>query len=203
MSDLGTAAEILAWPLTYLSPFDPCSERWRQLVRDGRIESLSFLHGAEIRYGLRLEGTDITEFAEWTGEGGGQQLEAQTLEKQEGPFAVKLVSNRRLRPSPAFGGKGGTRNLAPHVEEDCSLCSGALRLELREKAAQIRAGSGRLWDLHFNIAPIEKVRACRLVQPGSRARRHFLSCRSSDEHDCQAASTPHACACRRVERWRP
>lgn len=173
-------------------------------MRHGRIESLSFLHGAEIRYGLRLEGTDITEFAEWTGEGGGEELLAQTLEKQEGPFAVKLVSNRRLRPPPAsFGGKGGTRKLAPHVEEDCSFCSGALRLELREKAAQIHAGSGRLWDLHFNIAPIEKVRACRLVQPSSRARRRSLSCRSGDEHDRQAASTPPACACRQVERWRP
>lgn len=133
-----------------------CSERWRQLVRDHKIESLSVLNGDEVRYGLCLEGADIKEFAEFTSKQGGQELMLPTLEKQEGPFTVKLVSNRRLRPPRANFGNS-RQKLAPHVEADCSFCSGKLRLEVREKAAQIRVGSGRLWDVHFNIAPIEKV----------------------------------------------
>jgi hypothetical protein len=71
----------------------------------------------------------------------------------EGPFTVKLVSNRRLRPPPATftkeknGGNGTTSggggmaasspssssslSLAPHETGTCSMCTGPLRLEVR------------------------------------------------------------------------
>ena len=158
------------------------SDRWLTLVRAGRIVCTS----ASVRFGLRLDAAgQIAEFQEWTGDAGVDRVAGETLSKKEGPFDVALISNRRLRPPPAAATReskrepgAGHRKFGEHMEETCSLCSGALRLQLREKAAQIVMDTAdgteppRRWDAHFNIAPIVKEGHFLLVPamdaPGSR-----------------------------------
>ena len=131
------------------------SAEWLELVRSGTISSTATLRdGREVRYGLRIAGSEgeneIAEFCEDLRTGDSLQL--QTRVGRRGRYLVVLRANRALRP-PAAPKLGW---LPPHDEATCSFCSGPLRLELRPMVAQaLLPETGRCWDVHFNISPME------------------------------------------------
>mmetsp|Transcript_8180 Transcript_8180/g.10835 ORF Transcript_8180/g.10835 Transcript_8180/m.10835 type:complete len:444 (+) Transcript_8180:76-1407(+) len=127
--------------------------RWKEIISDGKIKSLSKdNNGNEISYGLRMKGDIIEEFCEDVVSGEDFLLSnVGTLQKYCGDYSVFLAQNRRLRPPAA----PKLSELPPHNEEKCSMCTGPIRLEIREKVAQLKMSeSERVWDCHFNISPM-------------------------------------------------
>ena len=122
---------------------------WLRLVRAGAISSTASLEGRTFRYGLRLDDDgSIVEFCE---DGDGTKPSLAARASTVGGYPILLRANRALRPpaAPKLG------DLVPHDEATCSMCSGPLRLELRPMVAQAVAATGRCWDVHFNISPME------------------------------------------------
>ena len=157
---------MAAWIMQFLLTMSPptlrgpvsvarWSAEWLELVRSGTISSTATLRdGREVRYGLRIAGSEgeneIAEFCEDLRTGTSLQL--QTRVGRRGQYLVVLRANRALRP-PAAPKLGW---LPPHDEATCSFCSGPLRLELRPMVAQaLLPETGRCWDVHFNISPME------------------------------------------------
>lgn len=130
-------------------------EAWLRLVQDGKISSTATLAEKRVRYGLRLHHQDkavaaIEEFC--IDEESGASLELSDSQATIGPYEITLRANRALRPpaAPKLG------DLPPHDQELCSMCTGPLRLEIRPMVAQaVVAQTGRCWDVHFNISPME------------------------------------------------
>ena len=143
----------LSWVLMTVGRGGPPSpqmwlRRWQQLVGEGKIMSTAALpDGRKLRYGVVLdEQGECEEYCE------GQVASAlQRVATIDGTYDVILRATRAFRPpaAPRLG------DIPPHDETTCSFCSGPLRLELREKIAQAELPSGRGWDVHYNIAPME------------------------------------------------
>jgi len=127
-------------------------EAWYRLIEDNSLSSTATLNGRQVRYGLRLEGGEVQEFCCDATDGTSLQLMAS--EKLVARYMVTLRANRALRPpaAPKLG------ELPPHDEQACSMCTGPLRLAARPMVAQaVVPHTGRVWDVHFNISPMEPL----------------------------------------------
>ena len=125
---------------------------WLDLIKNEKITSVATLGTQRVRYGLRLSEADraIEEFC--VDEANGASLGLSASHAVMEPYQITLRANRALRPpaAPKLG------ELPPHDEASCSMCTGPLRLEIRPMVAQtLVPQSGRCWDVHFNISPME------------------------------------------------
>ena len=132
----------------------PSADAWRatwyRLIEEGRLTGTAELEDRSVAYGLRLD-TDgnVIEFCE---DEAGVSLQLAASEARVGPYLVTLRANRALRPpaAPKLG------ELPPHDEAQCSMCTGPLRLAARPMVAQaVVPSTERVWDVHFNVAPME------------------------------------------------
>ena len=124
---------------------------WFQLIEDGKLCSTSSVDERRVRYGLCFEEGEVREFC--TDEQG-VSLQLRASHVQVGPYDATLRANRALRPAaaPKLG------ELPEHDELICSFCTGPLRLAARPMVAQsLVAQTGRCWDVHFNISPMEPL----------------------------------------------
>lgn len=160
-----TTSRVPPSPQTWL-------KSWRSLVQAGKIMSVAELSdGSKLRYGVVLhEATGMcVEYCE------GNDAAASARAGSINGYEVILRASRALRPpaAPNFAA------LPPHDEAVCSLCSGPLRLALRPAIAYAELPSGRCWDVHYNIAPIEPNGHFLLVPdislPGSRRAQRLLA----------------------------
>eukprot|EP00962_Isochrysis_galbana_P043781 scaffold16768_cov117-Isochrysis_galbana.AAC.4 len=127
------------------------SERWLELVATAAIASSATLaDGRAVRYGLRLAAKGVPEeFAVTTD--GGRDVMPPLRRTVVGGYTIELRPNRALRPPPTLR----LVDLPPHDEGSCSLCSGPLRLALRPAVARVLLRTGRTWDIHYNISPMD------------------------------------------------
>jgi hypothetical protein len=138
-------------------PMDPrkWNEEWRRLVGSGAIAATTeAADGRRVYYGVCLdEDTGIPrEFCQDADTSKSLQLPARETAVGDS-FRVILRATRALRP-PAAAKLG---SLPPHNESECSFCTGPLRLAAREMVAQAVLPTDRVWDVHFNIAPMEPL----------------------------------------------
>ena len=168
------------------------SERWLGLVATAAIGSTARLvDGRSVKYGLRLDAQRTpVEFA-LDAELGDDVMPPLRCETTADGFTVELRPNRALRPPPALR----LGEMPPHEEATCSFCAGPLRLAVRPMVAQVTLSSGRTWDVHYNISPMDPNGHYLLVPDisvASSRRRQFLT-----REDCEV-STDHAAASNRA-----
>ena len=128
---------------------------WLRLVRDGSISSTATFADREVRYGLCLETEASTmpeEFCVGVADGTSLQLRARSGVVDG--FPITLRANRALRP-PAAPKLGA---LPPHGSSPCFRCAlAAAAWPARPMVAQAELETGRCWDVHFNISPMDPL----------------------------------------------